>query len=96
MTRVTSPVYRASQFRKNSLDTIKRLYGNMENGYYTTNKTLIKTKLCCDTDTNMVYYSFVRRGKVYPLSPYLKDGKFMLALKINDEDNTYLITPFEF
>lgn len=89
-----------SQFtKKDSQNSIKKLYGDCESGGYTTNKTkshLVETKLCCDTDTNMVYYSFEHRGKVYPLAPYLKDDKFVKILEVCKYSNTYVLVSVDF
>ncbi len=44
----------------------------------------------------MIYYSFKRRGKVYPLNPYLKDGKLMKILENHGYDNTYVFVSADF
>ena len=91
--------YRLEFTTKDSQSSIKKLYGDCESGGYTTDKAksrLVETKLCCDTDTNMVYYAFEHRGKVYPLAPYLKDGKFVKILKVYQDDNTYVFESADF
>lgn len=91
--------YRFEFTTKDSQSSIKKLYGDCKSGGYTTNNTeygLIETKLCCDTDTKMVYYSFERKGKVYPLAPYLKEGKFVKILEVPGYDNTYVFASADF
>ena len=44
----------------------------------------------------MVYYSFERKGKVYPLAPYLKEGKFVKILEVPGYDNTYVFASADF
>ncbi len=78
---------------KVSPNTIKRLYGDLLSKKYTTTPTseTVITKLCLDVDTMMVYYAFGYGGDVYPLSPYLQEGKFVKAVQVEGYKYTYML-----